>query len=289
MAVAPAPPTGFFVARPIELRDAAKLHAFLSCRPAVNAFQLGWLLRYGVLARGTGLDFAWLGAFDGDRLCAAALLAGSTVGVLSHATPAAARPLGARIGREAPTLRVLVGPADAADVVADACTGGATPRRRLAQRLFVLDDVSRLPEAPPVDLKHAGPKDRDAVVAASLHMAEDDAGVPLAPHERTSYVRAMETKLDERRVWSVRRDGQLAFTASAALSSREAVQLEGVFVPPAMRGQGIATAAMTALCHRLLEGHRRVSLYANEASPAAMALYDRVGFRRADAFATVYL
>jgi predicted GNAT family acetyltransferase len=284
---AAAPPSGFLVARPLELRDAARLHAFLRVRPAANAFALGWLVRYGLLDRATPLEFQWLGAFDGDRICAAALNAGKTVAVVSHAAARAAQVLGARIVREAPALRVIVGPRDVVSTVADVASPSKGPRRTLQQRLFVLD---ALPSPPPdVPLVVATAQDRDAIVQASLKMAEEDAGAPLAGIERQSYIRAVDAKIREGRVWCVRHEGRIAFTASMALAARDAAQVEGVFVPADMRRTGIATRGMAALCAHLLEDHRRVSLYANEASPAAMALYDRVGFQRRDAFATAYL
>ena len=271
----------------MALRDAARLHAFLRARPAVNAFALGWLLRYGVLARGTPLDFQWVGAFDGDRVCAVALNAGNTVAVVSHATPRAAQVIGARVAREAPALRVVVGPREVVAAVADVANPSQGPRRLLQQRLFVLDALPTRTADDPLVVATA--RDRDAIVHASLQMAEEDAGVPLTTTERQNYVRAVETKIREERVWCVRHEGRIAFTASIALAAREAAQVEGVFVPSDLRRTGIATRAMAALCARLLHDHRRVSLYANETSPAAMALYDRVGFQRRDAFATAYL
>ena len=65
------------------------------------------------------------------------------------------------------------------------------------------------------------------------------------------------------------------------------VQVQGVFTSPAHRGRGVATAAMVALCSRLLATVPQVTLYVNGHNDTALRLYRRIGFEQVGEFATV--
>ena len=58
----------------------------------------------------------------------------------------------------------------------------------------------------------------------------------------------------------------------------EAAQVSGVYVPPPLRGQGIARRALSELCARLLMRTRHVCLFVNDFNEPALALYRRLGF-----------
>ena len=67
-----------------------------------------------------------------------------------------------------------------------------------------------------------------------------------------------------------------------------AAQVQGVWVPPDRRGEGLATRGMAAV----VEAVRRdiapvVSLYVNEWNGPARAAYERVGFSETARFATI--
>jgi len=57
--------------------------------------------------------------------------------------------------------------------------------------------------------------------------------------------------------------------------------------PTALRGRGLATASLAAICNRLLETTPTLSLYVNDFNEAAIALYRRVGFDHVGDFQTL--
>jgi GNAT superfamily N-acetyltransferase len=65
------------------------------------------------------------------------------------------------------------------------------------------------------------------------------------------------------------------------------VQLQGIWTPPALRGRGLATASLAAICDRLLEVSPTLSLYVNDFNERAIALYRRVGFQHVGDFQTI--
>jgi predicted GNAT family acetyltransferase len=90
--------------------------------------------------------------------------------------------------------------------------------------------------------------------------------------------------------WSFARieDGQVVFKAEVAHATPRAAQIQGVWVTPERRGEGLAAAGVAAV----VEACRRdiapvVSLYANVWNQPARRAYDRVGFQQSGTFATV--
>ncbi|WP_051427626.1 DUF4081 domain-containing GNAT family N-acetyltransferase [Arthrobacter sp. H20] len=84
-------------------------------------------------------------------------------------------------------------------------------------------------------------------------------------------------------------DGQVIFKAELGTVSRTTVQIQGVWMNPAYRGQGLSASYLAAV---VLAAQRRapvVSLYVNSFNTRALAAYNTVGFREVGTFATVLL
>jgi predicted GNAT family acetyltransferase len=85
-------------------------------------------------------------------------------------------------------------------------------------------------------------------------------------------------------VWVV--DGELRFQLNVGPRTSATTQLQGVWTPPAQRGQGYATLGLAAVARRLLATETTLSLYVNDFNTTGIALYERVGFTRVGTFAT---
>lgn len=84
------------------------------------------------------------------------------------------------------------------------------------------------------------------------------------------------------------RDEQVLFKADIGIRARRIVQVQGVWVHPEVRMQGLGAAGMAAVVKRTRDkGHTTVSLYANDYNEAALRMYSRVGFEQVGTFATV--
>ena len=64
-------------------------------------------------------------------------------------------------------------------------------------------------------------------------------------------------------------------------------QVQGVWLDPSLRGQGLSKPAMAAVVKLARERHRVVSLYVNDFNVPARRLYERVGFTTVGELATV--
>jgi predicted GNAT family acetyltransferase len=92
----------------------------------------------------------------------------------------------------------------------------------------------------------------------------------------------------ERRLWWVgTTDQRLCFFCNIGPWSAQTTQLQGIWTPPSMRGRGLATASLAAICDRLLDTTPTLSLYVNDFNEAAIALYRRVGFEHVGDFQTL--
>ena len=120
---------------------------------------------------------------------------------------------------------------------------------------------------------------------SALMIAQELAYDPMrSSPEFTSNVRAMI----ERGLWWVGESlGRLCFYCNIGPWSPQTAQLQGIWTPPDMRGKGLATAALSAVCDRLLGMTPTLSLYVNDFNTPAIALYERVGFTVVSEFQTL--
>ena len=92
----------------------------------------------------------------------------------------------------------------------------------------------------------------------------------------------------ERNLWWVGvEDGRICFFCNVGPWCTKTIQLQGIWTPPELRGRGLATRSLAALCDRLLGVSPTLSLYVNDFNQPAIALYRRVGFERVGDFQTM--
>ena len=131
--------------------------------------------------------------------------------------------------------------------------------------------------------------DLDVLYPACVAMYTEEVGVsPEAGGGATLY-RARVAQLISKG-WSFARieDGRVVFKAEVAAATPHACQVQGVWVAPERRGEGLATAGMAAVVGMALADVAPVvSLYVNEHNEPARRAYDRVGFTQTAEFTTV--
>ena len=120
--------------------------------------------------------------------------------------------------------------------------------------------------------------------SASMIAAELEYDPMRSSPEFTSNVRAM---IDRGLWWVGESLGRLCFFSNVGPWSPMTAQLQGIWTPPEMRGKGLATAALGAICDRLLELTPTLSLYVNDFNERAIALYERIGFKTVSEFQTI--
>src|SRR6266516_4632064 len=126
----------------------------------------------------------------------------------------------------------------------------------------------------------AVPADEERVLRLSAAMYTEEMGENPLTRDPTSYRRRIRVLSSRGWTYVYDVDGELQFKMDIGCASRRGAQIQGVFVPPELRGQGVATRAMTACCQLAFQRHPSLSLYVNDFNHPAVALYERLGFRR---------
>jgi predicted GNAT family acetyltransferase len=242
--------------------------------------------------RAAGLDPARLGAQvwgyqDNGRLVSVCYSGANLVPVAATADSVAAFAERARLqGRRCSSI---VGPAAAVgELWRLLAPYWSRPREiRAVQPVMA---ISRPPLARPDPLvRLARPDEIDVLLPACIAMFTEEVGVsPIGPDGGAAYrTRVMELVRAGRSFTRIERD-QVIFKAEIGAVTPLACQVQGVWVPPALRGRGHAVAGMAAVVTAALRSIAPVvSLYVNDFNVPARAAYRRVGFTEAGTFTSV--
>ncbi len=131
--------------------------------------------------------------------------------------------------------------------------------------------------------------DLDVLYPACVAMYTEEVGVSPEVGGGADLYRARVAQLIGKG-WSFARieSGKVVFKAEIAAASPYACQVQGVYVDPARRGEGLAAKGMAAVVEQArLDIAPVVSLYVNDFNVPARRAYERVGFVQTATFATV--
>lgn len=265
--------------------DVGEALAITATDPVANVF-------VDYRTRVTSLDPRWLGGQmwgyrEADRLISMCHVAANMVPV--NATPAACAAFAEQAIRSRPRSSTIVGPQAAVERLWSGLEEHWPVPRDLRWEQPHLVARSPAPiEGDPL-VRRTTKEESDQLYPACVAMYTEEVGMsPEADGGRDLY-RARVNQLIGRG-WSFSRieDGRVVFKAEVACATPNACQIQGVYVHPALRGQGLCAAGMATVVNTALsEIAPAVSLYVNAHNLAARAAYRRAGFSRAGTFATL--
>ena len=238
-----------------------------------------------------GLDPARLGgemwgfAVDGylESLCHA----GANM-VPVQAGPEAVRAFAERARRQGRRCASIVGDRDAvAGMWAELAPAWGPAREvRDPQPLMSIAGPPAVPPDP--EVRRVRPHELDILVPACVAMFTEEVGIsPLGADGGASYRSRIAELVAAGRAFARIQDGRVVFKAELGSVSSAACQVQGVWVPPDLRGRGLAVPGMAAVAELAREAAPVVSLYVNDFNQAARATYRRVGFADVGQFMSV--
>ncbi len=266
---------------PYRTSDETSALAYLARRPYDNAY-VSWLLATRQIGR---RDDVVLWREDDDEISGFAFVASRIVPYADSDTALAAFAELAKARVRRP--RLIVGPRDAIEGFW-AHAGPAMPNPfaiRRAQPVFALlrGDVSEA--EPQADIAPASADEVEELALESARMTSGELGYTVVAD--AAFRKRTGALVDAGWYWRYRIAGKLAFMCHVGAETAHTVQLQSVWTPPGMRGHGHATLALGVICARLLRHYPTVSLYVNDFNAAAIALYERVGFKRTGTLSTI--
>lgn len=135
----------------------------------------------------------------------------------------------------------------------------------------------------------ARPAELDSYFPAAVSMFTEEIGVDPTDGDGGRSYRSRVGELIEQGRAFVRFDGdQVVFKAEVGSLSDRAALIQGVWIAPHRRGEGLAAAAMATVVRAVQDGMGRMPcLYVNDFNLAARAVYRRVGFDQVASYASV--
>ncbi|MEV7421953.1 MULTISPECIES: GNAT family N-acetyltransferase [unclassified Streptomyces] len=272
--------------RVLEPSELGAALAILESEPVANAFVTARV-------RVAGLDPWRLGGemwgWYADGRLRSLCYAGANL-VPICATPEAVRAFADRARRTGRRCSSIVGPAEATAQLWRLLEPSWGPARevRAHQPLMVTEQLS--PEIAPDPFVRRIRKDElEVIMPACVAMFTEEVGVsPLAGDGGLLYQARVAELVGAGRSFARIEGDRVLFKAEIGAATRQACQIQGVWVDPAYRGQGLSESGMAAVVrYALADVAPVVSLYVNDYNAPARAAYRRVGFREVGAFMSV--
>ena len=205
------------------------------------------------------------------------------------ATPAAVAAFAERARLQGRRCSSIVGPAEAVQELWSllAPYWGRPREIRSAQPVMAISSDPLVPPDPLVRLVR--PDELNTLLPASVAMFTEEVGVsPVGPDGGAAYRARVAELIRGGRSYARISGGQVVFKAEIGAVTPLACQVQGVWVPPELRGRGHASSGMAAVVqHALRSVAPVVSLYVNDFNMPARAAYRRVGFREVGTFMSV--
>lgn len=130
----------------------------------------------------------------------------------------------------------------------------------------------------------------DIVLPAAAHMFTAEIGYPPYTGSPRSYRGSLAALIARGHTWVVVEDGEVVFKTDIGSLALGCAQLQGVWLAPHLRGQGLAVPMIASVMEQVMAGPAPlVSLYVNDFNAPALATYDRLGFAAVGDFTTVLL
>jgi predicted GNAT family acetyltransferase len=166
-------------------------------------------------------------------------------------------------------------------------TWGPARDVRPHQPLMAISEPPKI--APDPQVRRVRPDELDILYPACVAMFTEEVGISPANGDGGSLYRARVGELiGQGRAFARIEDGRVVFKAEVGAATREACQIQGVWVDPALRGRGFANGGMAAVVAQSQATVAPVvSLYVNDYNTAARAAYTRVGFVEVGSFMSV--
>jgi predicted GNAT family acetyltransferase len=271
--------------RILDDRDRGEVLRICDADPVTNVF-------VGARVHAVGLNPARLGAqiwghYTGGRLTSLCYAGANLVPVA--ATPEAVAAFAERARAQGRRCSSLVGPEPAVSDLWRRLEPNWGPPRDVRAKQPVMA-ISGPPTCPADHLvRRVRPDELNVLMPACVAMFTEEVGVsPIGGDGGATYRARVSELIRAGRAFARIENGEVIFKAEVGSVTPHACQVQGVWVNPARRGEGLASAGMATVA---AEAQRSiapvVSLYVNDFNTPARAAYRRAGFAEAGTFMSV--
>jgi predicted GNAT family acetyltransferase len=273
-------------ARLLDDRDQAAALEICAADPVANVFVESRIRAFGLDPGRLGAQL-W-GYEQAGRLVSLCYGGANLVPVQAN-QPAAVAAFADRALRQGRRCSSIVGPSGPVSELWGHLRPYWGPARdvRAAQPLMAIDGPSPIPPDPGV--RRVRSSEIDILLPASIAMFTEEVGIsPLAGDGGASYRARVAELVRAGRAFARIEDGRVIFKAEVGAATPQSCQVQGVWVRPEFRGQGLAAPGMSAVVALSRQSISPVvSLYVNDFNAPARATYKRAGFTEVGEFMSV--
>lgn len=278
------PSASFGTVRPLLAEDLPAARHIVEQAPVAHCFVAARLAHGGADPWRLGGEL--LGYFTGEGLQSFAYCGANLVPV--QTTPAARAALADRL-RGSRRCSSILGLADEVLDLWRLLEPSWGPAREVRPRqLLMAIDHDPLVAADP-DVRLVRLEELETVLPACVAMFTEEVGIsPVNGGQDGAYRARIAELIRSHRAFARISQGEVEFKAEVGAATNAVCQVQGVWVPPRLRGTGLAAPGMAAVV-RLARAHIApiVSLYVNDYNTPARKAYTAVGFQTIGTFATV--
>lgn len=264
--------------------DEPAVRDWLAVDPVASCLVATRVERAGLDPRRLGAELWGHGGPELDGLC----LSGPTLVPLTDDADAVAAFAGQAL-RQGRRCSSIVGPQPAVEALWGQLIEHWGPAReeRPDQPLMALRGSPRV--APDDAVRVVRPAELDVLLPACVAMFTEEIGLsPLGADGGRGYRARISELIATGRAFARIEGGEVVFKAELGALSAAVAQIQGVWVAPHRRGEGLAAAGVAAVATLAVPRCAPlVSLYVNRHNEAALRAYRRVGFEQVGTFMTV--
>ena len=273
------------VVRVLGGADTAQLLALARRDAVANVFILSHLETVGTASPTAG-GASIFGVFDGAALLGACWAGANLVPV--QLDPDLAGAVAMAVHRSGRRYASIFGPAETVLALYAALEqlGQAAHEVRDDQPLLTITGPPAVRPEPALGFGQLA--DFDKILPACAAMFEEEVGYSPYVGGKEYYSRRVKSLIRQgHSLVHMNADGDVVFKAELGAVTPEVTQVQGVWMNPEFRGQGLSAGYMAAVVVLAQTLAPVTSLYVNDFNAKARATYDRVGFRQVGTFATV--
>ena len=164
----------------------------------------------------------------------------------------------------------------------------AEPRHMFTEKLFELNFPFLVQDCE-WEVRTATPEELEQVAEAHAEVAFIESGDNPLEKDREGFLKRCLRRIEQGRTFVVFENGKLLFKADIVAETDKVAYLEGVYVSPDMRGQGVGPKCLSKLSTKMLERVSDICMLSNLKFESAHRSFEKAGYHSTDCCTTIFV
>lgn len=283
--VSPAPPVKG-EAQELKSRDLQEVLDFLSVRPVHTVVMTSFINDNGLenpLNRGT-----FYGYKNAEGTLEGVALIGHTTLVEARSEEALKALAYAARASEVP-LHLIMSDGSNAETFWNYLGNGYTQPRLVCEELLFEVSFPFPVQKCDREIRAARMEELQEVAEAQAAIAFMECGVDPMLKDREGFLKRVARRIEQGRIFVVFENGEMLFKADIIAETSDVIYLEGIYVAPSHRGQGVGSACLAKLSLELLNRVQHISLLSNVTFTDAHRSYMKAGYKNTGSCVSLFV